>query len=163
MKNRYTTIRFVVDLYTDYGTGFIIPVFASKKIVINSTRRFNNNMHKTASLPSSARNLLDFIIQRMNKDNEIENSYLFKQDFLAFMRKDCGIRYEQDTVNKGFQLLKKADLLISFGEKRSVYIVNPLYFFNSTESNRKKLLQKMLNATPDGKYRNTNLKKAMDL
>lgn len=162
MKNKYTKIRFASKYYTDNATGTIIPVFGSKRVMNTSTRRFNNNLHKTASLPNSARNLLDYMIQKIDEKNEIENSYLFREEFINFMSKNCGIKYKEDTVNKGFQKLKKADLLVSFDVKRAVYIVNPLYFYSGSESKRKILLQTMLNATPNGKYKNTNLKSAME-
>lgn len=163
MNNRYTTINYASEHFEDPGTGDIIPVFKPTKVVISSVRRFNNGLHKTAKLPTSARNLLDYIVQRMNTENEIENSFLFRQDFLKIMSHSCGVKYAEDTINKGFQVLKQNDLLISFDNKRAVYIVNPLYFFIGSDYKRKKLLQKMLNATPNGKYKDTNLKSAMGL
>lgn len=163
MNNRYTTINYASEYSEDYGTGDILPVFKSKKVVTSSVRRFNNNLHKTASLPASARNLLDYIIQMMSMENEIENTVLFRKNYLEMMSSNCRIKYAEDTVNKGFQILRESDILIPFDKKRGAYIVNPLYFFNGTDYNRKKLLQKMLNATPDSKYKDTNLKRAMGL
>ncbi len=163
MKNKYTTITYASDYFIDKETGIKLPFIKNKKVVITSVRRFNNCLHKTASLPSSARNLLDYIIQKMSRENEIENSFLFRQDYLEMMSSNCGIKYAVDTVNKGFQVLKQNNILISFDKKRGVYIVNPMFFFCGTDYNRKKLLQKMLNATPDGKYKDTNLKSAMGL
>ena len=161
MNNKYIKINYAHGSILDLSTGIQELVFRNKKILTASVRRFNNCLHKTAGLPPSARNLLDYIIQRMNGDNEIENTHLFRQEYIFMMSSNCGIKYPENTVNKGFQVLKKNDILISFDKKRGVYIVNPLYFFSGTEKNRRKLLQKMLNATPDGKYRDTNLKSAM--
>ena len=159
--NKYTKINHAYDYVLDLRIGIKVPVFRYKKVMITSVRRFNNCLHKTAGLPPFARNLLDYIIQVMNKENEIQNTHLFRRDYIYMMSSNCGINYPENTVNKGFQVLKKNDILISFDKKRGVYIVNPLYFFCGTDYNRNKFLTKLLNATPNGKYRGTNLKRAM--
>ena len=160
MKNNFSKINYASGYYTNSAGGTEI-IFKNKQIVTSSTKRYYNNLHKTASLPLYARNLLDFIIQEMSDNNDIENSFLFRQDFLTMLHGTCGKTYMEETITKGFQLLKQQDLIVSFDSRRAVYIVNPLYFFRGTEYNRKKLLQKMLNATPNGKYRATNLRRAM--
>jgi hypothetical protein len=154
-------VRHASKYIKDYGTGIIVSVFETKKVNNTCIKRFFNNMHKTASLSPASRNLIDYMVEHMNRDNEIENSQLFKMEFTEFMKKTCSINYTGHTVNKGFQALKKADILISFDKMRGVYILNPLYFFKGSEIKRKALLQKMLNATPNGKYSCTNLKRAL--
>ncbi len=156
MKNKYSTVTYIDGMHIDYGTGIKVPTRKSKTIMTSGVKRYNNCLHKTASLPASARNLLDYLVQIMNFANEIENSFWVRQGFLDIMRKDCGIKYSKETVNKAFQKLKKVGLLIPFSNKRAVYIVNPLCFSLTTEQTRAKLIRSILNATPDGKYRDTD-------
>lgn len=143
--------------------GIITPYFKYKRIVSDSSKRYHNCLHKTSKLSPSARNLLDYIVEKMNNNSEVQNSQLFKMEFIEFMRKNCGITYEDNTVNKKFQELKAAGLIISFEHKKAVYTVNPIHFFRGTEAKRKSLLQKMLNETPNSKYNYSNLNTAMEL
>lgn len=145
------------------GEGNIIPLFTTKKVIVLSVKRYFNCIHKTHSLSPASRNLLDYLTETMNSENEIGNNAFFKMEFIAFIFKTCGIKYSDNTINKGFQELKKADILISFAKRKSVYTVNPLYFFKGTEAKRTKLLQKMLNASPDGKHLDTNLSSALNV
>lgn len=160
-KRRHTNIKYAYKYQTDPDTGFIELDFATKAVSLICVKNYENHMHKTASLTPAARNLLDYLVQNMNKQNEIGNTHLVRSSFLHFMSKNCGVNYAEETVNKGFQELKAADLLISFDKKRGVYVVNPLYYFRGNEDKRKSLLQSMLNKTPQGKYAGTNLKKAL--
>lgn len=143
-----TLIRYIQKYEKDAGTGILTPVYKSKRIVTKSSQRYHNSMHKTAKLSPNARNLLDYLVENMNKENEVSNTPFLKKEFRQFLRDTCAMDYSDNTINKGFQELKRANLLVSFAKLKSVYIVNPLHFFNGTEKERVSLLQKLLNAVP---------------
>lgn len=141
-------IRHAYKHVKDPNTEEIVVFFKSKRIVSSCSKRYHNCMHKTAKLTPCARNLMDYLTEKMNKENEVENSVLLKKEFIEFMDKSCGVTYTTNTVNKAFQELKGANLLVSFSKMKGLYVVNPLHFFNSTEQKRTKLLQKLLNSIP---------------
>jgi len=158
----FRTITYASAYKTDYGTGMILPDFKSKRIITSCTKRYNNNMHRTASLAPAVRNLLDYCAQNMNENNEIQNSAILRMEFKEFMEQKCNLVYTDNTINKAFQDLKRHNILISFEKKRRIYVVNPLYFYNgSSETSRLTLLRKMYNATPNGKYSDSNLRSAL--
>ncbi len=163
MKTHKTKISYISECYEDYGTDIKLLKFKSAMVMTSCIKRYKNNMHKTASLPPSARNLLDYLIQVMNADNEIQNSALLRQSYISFMKKSCSMDCKEETINKGFQLLKANDLLISFKNKRGLYTVNPLYFYCGTEAKRKKLIKRLLNLTSEKQYELTNLKSALKI
>ncbi len=155
------TIKYVYKHEKDPSTNAILLYYKSKKIVTDSSKRYFNSMHKTAQLTPCERNLLDYCVEQMNKTNEVMNSSLFKVEFTAFMKSACRINYTDHTINKAFQGLKKANIFISFSNHKAVYVVNPLHFFKGSETEREKLIKKMLNKIPTGEYDQTNLAVAL--
>ncbi|HRG00813.1 MAG TPA: hypothetical protein PKZ75_06835 [Bacteroidia bacterium] len=144
MSGKYNQVTYVTGFKKDDETGTVEPIFKTKKVVVASTKRFNNNLHKTANLPPAARNLIDYLVQKMNDANEVQNTFLVRQDFIDTMKHCCKKKYKEVSVNKAFQVLKANDLLIPYVKKRGVYIVNPHYFFNGSFKSRKLLIQRML-------------------
>ena len=135
--------------YTYDSGRRIIPSFASKKVVSSSTKHYHNKLYRTAKLPSSARNLLDYLVEKMSDLNEVENSPLRRASFIQFMKKNCSVSYSDHTVHKSFQKLRQAGLLIRV-KMRGVYAINPMCFFRGPEKKRIALLQAMLSNIPTG-------------
>lgn len=152
-------VRYIASTWTTTD-GIIMPVFKTKRVMTTSTRRFNNNIYRTAKLSPATRNLLDYIIQEMDKYNRISNNALFRSNFLHLINSDCNVNLKEDTVNKGFQELKKAGLLVTMNKKRGVYTVNPIFYFNGPPLKRKHIIEKMLNGIREP-YIGCNLKTIM--
>ena len=125
--------------------GYVSLVYKTKRVATSSTKRYYNSLQKTSKLPSAARDLLDYISERMGENNEVENTLGLRDGFLKHMNKDCAVKYSHQTVHKAFQKLKKHGLLIMRVKLRKVYTVNPLHYFKGTENKRKKLLRELYN------------------
>lgn len=91
------------------------------------------------ALTGSARSVLDFAVNEMDKDNLITNGAIFKKDLNKLMSIH-GKPLSDNTVNKAFAELNREDLLLKTG-RRGLYRVNPIYFFKGTEDERLKAIR----------------------
>lgn len=141
MTKNYRLVRYVEKIV--YNNSIAYPSYRSKKVVTSKTVRYHNCQHKLAPLTKCADMLLLFICERMDSDNNIDNTIGFRKKFIYHMKKNCGLKYNDDTVKKAFYQLVKQDLIISYGV-RTEYAVNPMYFFNGTDKKRVDLIQKLI-------------------
>jgi len=142
MANNYHSISYRSGTKKDVD-GFIDVFYKNLKVTKTCTKRYHNSQHKLAKLDKSSEMLLRFITEEMDKSNSILHSHYLRKKFNAHMEKDCGKTYQDDTIKKAFAKLVKVKLLIRYGEKQ-MYTVNPIHYFNGTESERKKLIGQLL-------------------
>ena len=115
-------------------------------------------------LSKSERILLDFLVEEMDNQNYISNTYQLRNKINNMLVKmDCK-PYAKGTFQKGFNKLTKTTLLHK-KEGRGLYQVNPLYFFIGSEEDRQKEIRKNLekiNIDPINKKRHRILSKKPD-
>ena len=106
-------------------------------------KKFHNSILLTMRLSRSERVLLDFLTEEMDDANYISNSVHLKKRFNDLLVKIGQKKYTKGTINRCFNALCDYELLIK-EEERSLYQVNPLFFFKGTQEDREKLIRKQL-------------------
>ncbi len=150
-------IQFVKEV--EVKNGMTNLLYGTKPVEMNATKAYHNTLMLMYRIPDNAKNLMHYLIEKMTSDNVVHSNKLTRDQFnnsifnswLEFYkaevkREDSEFfggnpmelandkRYRDSTINTAFSILKKNGLLIQYS--RGVYIVNPEYFFKSTESKR---------------------------
>lgn len=120
-----------------HSEGFYEPIHGHKKVNTLFTKHYHNAIYLLAGLNASSRDLLEFLIQRMDKDNVVQSNTKVREDFMTLIYNATrgDITYSHNTIKKAFQVLVKKNLLLT-RETRGSYIVNPEYFFKQDEKDR---------------------------
>lgn len=148
MKNKHIIVKYISEYRTESDSGeneITLPIYSSRRVVATKVVRFTNNLHLLAKLQRCDRLLLDYILEEMDEeDNFISNSKGLRSRFIRNILAWSGIVYSDKTVQNGFSSLKKLGILLQYGEGRGDYFVNPIYFYNGSQDDRKKLIAKHL-------------------
>jgi hypothetical protein len=125
----------IYDVQGSIKSGIEQPRYTTKVVTILHTKRFHNCIGLMARLSKCARILLDFITERMDEENLIENNATFKTEFNRLLLQTGNVAYSENMINRAFTELSKHHL-IDKQKRRGLYKINPLFFFNETLSER---------------------------
>lgn len=148
-----------IEAYIVDPDGIKTNKFKTKHFVKQHVIRYANCRHKIAKLSKCAYLLLTFITEEMDSKNNIVHTKLIRIKFIQRMKKECDIVYQEGTVKKAFYEIVKCGLVIDYGIN-SDYTVNPLHFYSGSETNRKLLIQYLLNHIKKANNK-SNIKKAL--
>jgi len=117
--------------------GIQRPIHGYTKVGTLFTKHYHSAIYLLAGLNSSSRDLLEFLIQRMDGNNVVLSNAKVREDFILLIERatDGDVTYTHNTVKKAFQTLVKKNLIIQ-REQRGSYTVNPEYFFKKDERER---------------------------
>jgi hypothetical protein len=117
--------------------GIYSPIHGYKKVGTLFTKHYHNAIFLLAGLNSSSRDLLEFLIQRMDGANVVLSNTKVREDFIALIDKATNgdTTYTHNTVKKAYQTLVKKNLILA-RKQRGSYTVNPEYFFKRDEKDR---------------------------
>lgn len=139
MKNRQ--VKFCEKLIVDDETGYILPEYAHKDIVMNYTKRYHNCIFLLARLNQCSRDLIDWLTEQMDENNIIYSNIIVRKKFIDFIasitgkdNEDDRVIYSDNTIKAAFKTLSDKGLLIS--KSKGVFLVNPEYFFKGDEKDR---------------------------
>lgn len=144
-ENKVLKIRYI-EKYVDEN-GVNMPVYGLKKITTSHVKRYNNCLYLLAGLKGCSRNLMDFLTDQMDSDNNVVSNAAFIKKFIAVM-KEAGIEYGEDIVKKSFKTLREKGFLLDLEGSRGYYKVNPKYFMKNDDSKREELLRLILDFDP---------------
>jgi hypothetical protein len=109
-----------------------------------STKRYHNSIALLAKLSKCARILLDFIVERMDENNFVNNNNLLKKDLNILLQKIGQPTYGGITVNKAFTELSSMEIVFKDHRRKGTYQVSPYFFFNGSEAKRQKVIRDIL-------------------
>lgn len=117
--------------------NFKLPVHGHARVSTLFTKHYHNAIYLLAGLNASSRDLLEFLIQRMDKDNIVLSNTKVREDFIELIDTvtSSEVQYTHNTVKKAFQTLVRKELLLP-REVRGSYMINPEYFFRKEEKER---------------------------
>lgn len=155
--SKTTMVKYVkkVDILDKIG----YPRFASKKVSITATKRYHSTLMLMFALPECARNLMDYLMEKMTDENIVHSNQFTRDSFnnniyaawLEYFKADCQKegsvnfkidptklaakkKYSDVTIRKAFGTLRGKGLILS--QTRGVFMVNPEYFFKKSEASR---------------------------
>ncbi len=141
----------------NYSDGFILDEevvlrnHKVEKVQMSCTKRYYNCLYLLAGLSPCARNLMDFLAERMDENNLIRSDTLVRTQFIEFFETitQGDVIYKDSTVKAAFQLLSQKGLIIL--QSKGVFKVNPKYFFNGDDKDRIKeiVMQIKINSTEE--------------
>jgi len=122
--------------------GVRIPIRKSKDVICSFTKRYHNSLYLLVGLPSSSRDLLDYLCEHADQNNMVASNLKLRMDYIRFISDISSktIIYSDATVKKALSTLIKRGLVITMS--RGLVQVNPEYFYGLTESKRINLIQK---------------------
>jgi hypothetical protein len=141
VNKKVLNIRYV-EKYK-YDNGICVPVFNDIKVTTSHSKRYHNCLQILADLQGCPRNLIEFLVEKMDSNNNVVSNKHIIKEFIEIMKK-ANISYSVDTVNKAFKKLKDKNLLLLVG--RGYYQVNPMYFSKNNDNNREYLIKMNLEA-----------------
>lgn len=157
-RNKKTSIKYRSGYYQDKTAGIERPKFKTKQVITSNVKRYNNSLHVLSKLDKCSYLFILYLTEEMDSSNTVHITKLVRNRFADFMRLNCGIKYQDGTIKKSVGTLKKNGLLLSYGGEID-YTVSPLYFFNGSDNERKKLIAKLLFEAY--RYPDSNLKQAL--
>lgn len=129
--------------YFDERYGIFCQKYETVKFTKDFTYSYDNHIHRLAKLSQCSLLLINYLTDHsMGNNGTVFNQKSERLQFIKFCSKNCSKMYKDNTVKKAFSDLAKNYLLISYKE-RSVYTVNPRYYYKGTEEGRRKLLNEM--------------------
>ncbi|MBI4931960.1 MAG: hypothetical protein HY841_14460 [Bacteroidetes bacterium] len=136
------SVSYLAGQFID-AEGIISQKFTWTWVSRGYVKRYFNHMQITSKLRPRTRLLLDFITEKMDKFNAIQNSKILQNNFITLLEKSCGIKPKSKSfIHKGFQELKKSGILLydDSPEMKGIYIVNPKYYYRGSDKSRKVLI-----------------------
>jgi hypothetical protein len=149
-EEKVITLKYISRwLETD---GVKLPEYKYKQVMMAHTRRYHNCLFLLAGLNSSCRDLLDYLCERMDKNNSVHSNKAVREDFVGFVAGITNgyVRYSDVTVKKAFATLSDKLLLIPRG--RGTYTVNPEFFSRREEKDRLDQIKVILEFNKDDVY-----------
>lgn len=126
-------------------------------------RYFLNWHHRLMELSPTSISLLFYLAEQMDEiTNEVYHNQATIRRYQNFRKKIGKKACSDATVRKGFQQLKRSNVIISTNEKGN-YIVNPIYLYKESDEYRRICINKLLEHTKDIEWANTNLLEALGL
>lgn len=139
-RKNTTLVKYPTGVFEDdEKTGILLPEYHSKRITHNFTKRYHNCLYLICGIRGCARDLLDFLIDRMDYENIVYNSKYIRDEFRKGIEENCDIKYSDIAVAKSYSLLQHKGFIISKG--RGVFKVNPEYFWKADEDSRLKTIK----------------------
>lgn len=123
----------------DDGTKLYLPenvnYYYEKKFI----KLYQNCLADMMQVNGCARHLLDWLLEIMGEVNIVNNNEYTRDNFKAYYKEKSGKDYGDDAVLKAYKVLVDKKFLIKY--KRGLFVVNPEYFFNGDEADRKQLIR----------------------
>jgi hypothetical protein len=112
------------------------PVFQEMMVDTLYVKQYTSAVYALAGLNAASRDLMDYMVMKMDHDNEITSNRKLREDFAAFISKVTGgeVQYKDNTIRTSLGVLKKKGLILT--KYRGVFIVNPKFFFKKSERER---------------------------
>lgn len=120
---------------------YVDTVYEGVTVPLTFCKWYDSSLNITAKFNSLSRNLLDYLVSRMAADNVIYNNKLIKQDFIDTMER-LGIKYSYKGLDRAFKELEENKALIRIS--KGLYYVSPVYFWKNAETERKKIIKKVI-------------------
>lgn len=129
----------VKERIDDDGLKIYLPentnYYYEKKFI----KLYQNCLADMMQISGCARHLLDWLIETMGQINIVNNNEYTRENFKAYYKSKTGKMYGDEVILKSYKQLLDAKFLIKY--KRGLFLVNPEYFFNGDEGERKKLIK----------------------
>ncbi len=100
---------------------------------------YQNCLADMMQISGCARHLLDWLSEIMGQINIVNNNEHTRNNFKTYYNEKSGKIYGDDAIVKAYQQLVEKKFLIKY--KRGLFLVNPEYFFNGDEGDRKTLIK----------------------
>jgi hypothetical protein len=102
--------------------------------------------HLLINLSNKERSFFDYICEQMDADNAIIINKALKEAYSAFITKICNEELKMTTgiLDKALSKFKDKKLLLNLEGGAAYYLVNPRYVFKGKESDRMKLIKKLI-------------------
>lgn len=142
MSKEYHRIKFLVGYKEDEDKDKL-PDWRTKRFTVEHVKRYNNHSHRMKGLSDCAFKLIGYLAEGCSiHNNTVINIISEREKFISHYRKSCGGKYKDDTVKKAYSELVEHYLLIKF-DKKSIYVVSPVYHHTGEEELRRKSLQEL--------------------
>jgi len=135
MRTRHPVRYLVKNISRSYKSIYDLCNWKTINVEGKSVNRYYGTTALLLSLGRCARSLLDYSLEKMNKDNVVINDRFFKREFNTVLIKMRGKGYSSGTINKAFGELVDSQLARRM-KKRGAYKISPLFFFSGTEVKR---------------------------
>lgn len=138
-KRKILRIEYV-DGFVLNDNGDMAPAYKEELLTMSCVRRYYNCMYLLVGLSPSARNLMDYLTEEMNKDNIVYNNTLTRTNFINFIKGITSrpgmtpLIYKDQTVKEAFAQLSKVGLIKTLS--RGIFKVDPRFFFKREEKER---------------------------
>ncbi len=123
---------------------------------------YQNTIYKLGLLGKCEYLLYHFLGEKMNKSNTIYHSKKLRAEFIELISRICRINFKDSTVKKAFQKLVAVDLIIKY-DNRGDFTMNPRHISKSTEKDREKLIQELVDTFEKKTTSKSNYRKALGL
>lgn len=122
---------------TERRDGINVPVKLVIPVTMSCTKRYHATMYALLGLSGCARDLLDYLTERMDAHNIVSTDGYAVQDFVRFVAGQTSqtVRYSESAVRKSLKRLKEKGVLIP--ERRGRSRVNPLFMSNQTSETKR--------------------------
>lgn len=142
ITDRVVTVHYVAAI--EDLAGYKHRKLGYKQVTTSCTKRYHNCLYLLAGLNSSCRDLMDYLCERMDKNNLVHSNEAVRENFIEFISKITNgeVAYSHPTVKKAFNTLAQKGLLLS--RTRGTYLVNPEYFFRLGEKQRIEAIRMVL-------------------
>jgi hypothetical protein len=137
------TINVKYVIYVE-DEDLFLPKYVTVKYTASGYMLYENVQYKIAQLNKCAMLLFHFLSEKMDLSNNIVHTVALRKEFITHANKNLSLDFKDDTVKKAFSQLVKKDLIIKYDVK-SDFTMNPRHVFKSSEENRKKLIQALIN------------------
>lgn len=149
------------DKIIDYIKGFNVEsgeatsIIGKEVVRMSYMKRYYNCLYLLAGLSPCARNLMDYLTEEMDEDNEIRSDIGIRDKFRGFITKITygletspdGISYTDQTVKSAFSELSSTGLIKS--KRKGVFEVNKKFFFLGSEEERLNAIILEIKMKPD--------------
>lgn len=111
-------------------------------IVLRSTKRYHNCLHKIIQLTPCALYLLLYLAEKTDDECVVDVTERMRDNYIAFIKQMTNgeIEYKDVTVKKSLQELKKLLFLVPTEHRGHLY-VNPKYFYNGRNAKRLNMIK----------------------
>jgi hypothetical protein len=148
-------------IYVNQG-GALLPKFVTKVYTTNGYTFYENTHYKLALLNKAEYLFFHFVCEQMDESNNIVHTKALRTAFLTHARKNLNLKYQDDTIKKAFAKLVKVGLIINYDVK-SDFTVNPRHVFKGSKTQRKSIIQVIINQLYNLSNTTSNFKNALGI
>jgi hypothetical protein len=129
--------------------GIVFPESSTKSITWSHTKRYHNCLFLLIDLNPCARNLIDYLTEVMDSENDVRSDLKTRKSFSAYVTKQTNgeTSYRDDGIKKAFARLREKGLLIQV--KRGILKVNPEFFIKNNDKERAGMIKMIIEFDPD--------------